>query len=145
MRRAREISRRIGWIYEKDCIRPLSTLKEFQAAQPIMQRWIMANPAVREYHIRQECDGYNKTYVDIDPGKIGEDHYDYRRVMNGVLQTDDDAKPFYTIFIADELLAGDRELDIGEKADILSGWRYVQAIIAEGVDDPTSINGGYLD
>jgi hypothetical protein len=145
MRRAREISRRIGWMYQKDVIRPLSELKELQAAQPVMQRWIMANPAVRALHLRQECNGYSRTYVDIDPGKIGDDHYDYRRVMNGIVQTDDDTKPFYTIYVGDELLEGDRELDIGEKVDIMSSWRFVQAIIAEGTDDPTSIHGDMLD
>ena len=145
MRRAREISRRLGWMYQKDCIRPLTSLREFQSAQPIMQRWIMANPELREYHLRQECNGYEKTYVDIDPGRIGENHYDYRRVMNGVVQTDDEEKPFYSIYLGDELLDGDRELDIVEKVDILASWNYLRAIIAEGVDDPNSIHGDHLD
>lgn len=145
MRRAREVSRRIGWMYQSDCIRPLTSLKEFQSAQPIMQRWIMANPEVRAYHLRQECDGYHKTYVDIDPGKIGENHYDYRRVMNGIVQTEDETKPLYSIYIGDELLEGDRELDIGEKVDIIASWNYLRAIIAEGADDPTSIFGDKLE
>ncbi len=143
MRRAREISRRIGWMYQKDTIRPLTSLKEFQAAQPIMQRWIMAQPDVRALHIRQECNGYEKTYIDIDPGKIGEEHYDYRRVMNGIVQSDDPTKPFYTWYI-DDLIEGDKELDIDEKVDILASWAYLRAIVEDGVDDPTSIFGDKL-
>ena len=145
IRKAREISRRIGWIYQEDCVRPLVTIPELQAAMPIMQRWIMANPRIREFHNRQECASYAGSYIDIYPGTVGEDHYDYRQVMNGVVRDEerDDDKPLYSIYL-DELLEGDRKLDLDEKIDILDTWAAVNAVLDVGIDDPTSIGGGSL-
>lgn len=145
IRKAREISRRIGWVYKDDCVRPLLDLAELQSAMPVMQRWAMANPRIRELHNRQECAGYAGSYIDVYQGTIGADHYDYRRVMNGVLRDveGEDDGPLYSIYL-DELLEGDRHLDLDEKVDIFMTWDAMNAILDKGIDDPTSICGDQL-
>jgi len=143
VRKARELSRRIGWVFKEDCVRPLVTLDAMQSAMPVMQRWIMACPEVRELYNRQECAGYAGSYIDIQPGAIADQHYDYRRVMDGMIQTDDDDKPFYTLYM-DELLEGDSPLDLDKRVDVLNTWDHIRHILRKGVDDPTSIHGDKL-
>ena len=46
----------------------------------------MAQPDIRSLYHKGHCDGYSDTYVDMEPGLVGEQHYDYRRVMDGVVE-----------------------------------------------------------
>ena len=50
-----------------------------------MKRYIMANPHVREAYQEQRIAGYDGTYKDPFADDTIENHYDYRRVMNGVV------------------------------------------------------------
>ena len=121
----------------------LFELVEMQTASPVMQRWIMANPNVRTMYHKQQLDGYSDTYVDVHPGDVGESHYDYRRVMDGIVQMDGDNAWFvrqYVETIPDE----DRRLFFLEKVDILSTWSAMDLIIALGKDDPTGEAGSML-
>lgn len=79
-----------------------------------MQRWAMCHPELRKLYLDQNVDGYSNSYVNITGNDIGEEDYNYRRVMNGVI-TDTG----YTIYHED-LLPGDRELDHYEKDIILN-------------------------
>ena len=103
----------ITGIFQADVIRYISDISHFQIATPIMQRYIMANPIVRHMYHDQRLDGYSDTYVDTDPGVIGEKHYDYRRVMSGIMTPIGDDL-YYTSYIeqlrdeADELTASDQ-------------------------------------
>ena len=123
-----------------------NSLEAIMAATPYMQNFIMANPTIRELYNNQLCDGYNGTYIDIDPGYIGDTHYHYRRVMDGVIQDIEDADGNYQ-WIAktymDELFHGDRELDISEKSKILATWEVMDLFIKQR-KDPTKVNGGNL-
>lgn len=68
-----------------DIIRPLFTLDQLRLAQPQMQRWIMAEPTLREKWQNNLATGY-ETYFDIDPKGIGENHYDHNLVYSGDFQ-----------------------------------------------------------
>lgn len=125
-----------------DRVLSLFELDQFQGASIQMQRWIMSNPTVRQLYHEQRCDGYSDTYVDIDPGLMGEDHYDYRRVMDGVMHITDDN--WHAKVYLEELRAGDRDLTHGEKVDIASTWSKLEYLIALNKEDPTSADGGYL-
>ena len=82
------------------------------------------------------------TYVDVEPKRIGDDHYDYRRVMDGVMViTDDD---WYAKCYVEELKEGDRDLSHGEKTDIIQTWSNLEYLIALNKEDPTSADGGFL-
>lgn len=123
-----------------------NSLEAIMAATPYMQNYLMANPTIRDLYNTQLCDGYSGTYVDVFPGTIGDTHYHYRRVMDGVIQDIEDADGNYQ-WIAktymDELFHGDRELDISEKSKILATWEVMDLFIKQR-KDPTKVNGGNL-
>jgi hypothetical protein len=121
----------------------LFDLNQMQGASLPMQRWIMTNPTVREYYHLQRCEGFVDTYVDVEPGLVGEEHYDYRRVMDGVMQDAEDGGWYAKIYVED-LKEGDRDLSHGEKVDILQTWSRLEYLMALNKEDPTSPEGGYL-
>ncbi len=142
MRVARAAIRKAGSMFQRDEIKSIWELTALQTAPPTMQRWIMANPVVREMYHQQRCDGYSDTYVDMHPGVIGKDHYDYRRAMHGMMVDEDDG--WKVTFYLDDLVDGDRELVLSEKTDILNTWDIVSAIMKAGKEDPTSVYGSKL-
>lgn len=142
MRRARLAMQKVKNVFEADIVKSMFELNEFQAAQTVMQRWMMANPTIRALYQQQRCDGYSETYKDMFPSAIGEDHYDYRRVMHGIVQ-DDPEHDWKVSFYLDEIYEGDRELTFDEQLDILNSWEVAEAYIKRG-EDPTSQFGNSL-
>jgi len=141
MMQAKALLRNKVGLNNPNVIKYLSTLDMIQDSSPYMQNYIMANPNIRELYTKQMCNGFSDTYVDIDPGTIGDSHYHYRRVVDTVLIDNEEewiCKNYY-----EELLPEDRDLDIYEKADILSTWEVMNLFIKEGFDvsDP---NGSML-
>lgn len=125
-----------------DRIFNLFEINQFQGASLQMQRWVMASPVIRELYHAQRCEGYSDTYTDVQPGLVGEQHYDYRRVMDGVMHiTDED---WYVKTYVEELKEGDRDLTHGEKMDVIQTWSRLEYLIALNKEDPTSADGGYL-
>lgn len=143
LRFAEAAIRRVQAAFQPEVVRPLYQLADIQNASLTMQRWIMANPTVREYYHTQRCDGFSESYVDMEPGARGAMQYDYRRVMNGLVVDDPQTDWKATIYF-DDLHQGDRELTLPEKLDIKSTWQMVEALIQQGGDDPTSPFGGKL-
>jgi len=141
MRLARAASRRVKSLWGSDEIKALVNIGDLQHARVNQQRWIMANPLARELYHEQRLDGYQDSYVDMQPGVRGEDHYDYRRVMNGIVsfseETENEANWSATTYF-DMLYDEDRELDIDEQANILSTWHYLEMYLKAGKEDPTS-------
>lgn len=129
------------------------TLQELQNASPFMQNFLMANPTVTELHNKQQCDGYSDTYVDTNNGAVGAYNYHFRRVMDGVVEFDnpdtlepDEERPEFDwklkVYMEDTR-PGDRELEISEKAKVISTWEVMNAFIKAG-QDPTNPRGGSL-
>ena len=143
LRLARAAVRKVGSLFRPDAIRSILELGDMQTAPLTMQRFIMAEPTVRQMYHEQRIDGYSDSYVDMDPGVTGENHYDYRRVMDGIVQTTDDGDEFVTWYI-DDLRDGDRTLDITEKVDIMNTWDIVKDLLLNGDRDPTSVWGNKL-
>ena len=126
-----------------DRITTLFDVQHFQGASIPMQRWVMANPQARTLSHEQRCEGYVDSYVDVQPGIQGDHHYDYRRVMDGVMQFDKD-DGWYAKCYVEELKEGDRDLTHGEKVDIIHTWSKLEYLIALNKEDPTSPDGGFL-
>lgn len=141
-RLARAAGRKVRSLWDMDDIRPLFTMGDFQHAGITMQRWVMAEPSIRQAYHEQRCEGYADSYVDWEPGRVGEQHYDYRRVMNGIATIEDDG--WYAKTFIEELLPNDRELNIDEQADILRAWREARYHLAQGKEDPTSRYNAHL-
>lgn len=147
LRAAEAAVSKVRAIWQPDSIRPLTELYGLQNAPLVMQRWIMANPLVRQAYHQQRLDGFADTYVDMHPDSLGRDHYDWRRVHDGLL-VETPENPHYdwemSHFVSDELLEGDEELSLEKKVDILTTWDFVEAYYRQGKDDPTSPVGGKL-
>lgn len=128
--------------YQENTIYPVKTIEQSQAATLTMQRWIMSEPNIRTLYHNQQCDGYSDTYVDVEPNKVGEDHYDYRRAMSGIVRYDSDN--IVADFYIDELRDGDRELDPYEQFMIQRTWETIKIAVSQMNDDPTNPFGGKL-
>lgn len=142
-RMLRAAGRAVSNMWMNDCIQPLTTIGQLQHAPLSMVRWVMAEPSIRKLYQQQRVEGYSETYTDLDPGRIGPNHYDYRRATNGVLFVDDtpDAEGNYgwhatTYF--DNLFETDSDLPLWQQADIQETWKAVRKLAAQGKEDPTS-------
>lgn len=147
MRQARSMMRRVGGILHPNSITYLEDVRALQTAKPIMQRYIMALPELRKIYHRQMCDGFSDSYVDLEPKAIGEAHYDYRRVMDGMVVMTDlpDGKTGWTVTMyPDELHEGDRRLEIDEQDMIQSAWEVAKSAILRRID-PTDVFNGKLE
>jgi hypothetical protein len=120
----------------------LHEVEQLRAATQLMQRYLMANPVVRERYLDQRLDGYSETYVNVHGTDVGWHHYDYRRVVEGVGQTDKEGDEHWTEFF-DELHEGDRHLTLSEKIDIMDSWS-AQNVLLALCEDPTDPEGGKL-
>jgi hypothetical protein len=142
--RARLAVRKAMNIFNPNAITELDSLASLRTCQPVMQRYMMAMPEIRELFHQQRCDGYSDSYQDLYPGRIGADHYDYRRVMSGVVQAGEEGEPDFSCRIyMDDLLPEDRELTHSEKVDILHSWELARIFLNQSVD-PTSIFDGSI-
>lgn len=140
VRRAKAAIRTAQSSFHPNQIRCLESLEEIQAANVVMQRWVMAQPDLRAMYQRHLVEGYSDTYVDIQPGAIAENHYDYRRVMNGVIRDEDDG--WVSTQYLEDLLKGDRELDFDEQVDILKTWQIIEMYAKARKQDPSNPFGG---
>lgn len=135
-RRGRAFGRRVATLFMADEIQQFSKIAEFQHAPPVMQRWIMAEPTVRQLYLDQKVDGYSDTYTTTDHN-VGMMHEDYQKVIDGVYREDENGDivitEFYNLYEEDE-----RPLDLMEQVDILNTWDMLKSYLAKGGDDPTS-------
>lgn len=138
----RQAARAVSSVWQADEIRPLMSLGDFQYAPMSMQRFIMAEPTVRQMYHDQTIDGYSDTYIDMYPNSIGEDHYDYRRAMDGFVvvneSDEDDESEWTATTYFDDLVEGDQDLLLSEQVDIQCTWDWLRSRIKPGMDDPTS-------
>lgn len=123
----------------------LNTLAQLQTAPINMQRWIMANPYIREQYHANRLDGYSDSYVDDAPGMIGDNHYDYRRVMDGVFVFNEDLEDkedwSFSTYYEDIHNYDTDELDLTEQLQILRTWEALEHFVRNTDDDPTDPTG----
>ena len=140
-------------LFHPNAIVQLDSVDELRSAQPVMQRYLMANPIVRQLYLEQRIDGYSDTYVNVHGKVIGNEHYDYRRVMDGMIvdhelqqmltgkAVDESAPEWTATTYFEDLLQDDRELTAMEQTDMLNNYR-LQAIAIQQLKDPTNLFGG---
>lgn len=143
MATARAIMNQTNIYFDPNLVMSIDNLEGLQQAKIGMQRWIMAQPDVRKAYHEQRIDGYADTYVDMHPNDIGENHYDYRRVMDGVVVENLDGSWMFAQYL-DELYENDRSLNISEKSDILHAWDIAKLYIERSKEDPTSPFGSEM-
>ena len=123
-------------VFMPDQIRYLRTIGEVQHAPSSMIAMLMAEPTVRRMYHQQRVDGYTESYTDNQPGKVGEDHYDYRRVVNGVFMEEEGEWVATTYY--EDLLPGTGELEFLDQVDILRTWEQMRIHLMRRKEDPTS-------
>lgn len=133
---ARNVTRKVHGVWERDDIYSLVSLEQLQQANVFHQRWIMACPEVRELYHQQQCNGYHGTYIDVQPGVVGFQHYDYRRATDSLVLMEDDGWQATTYY--EDLHVGDRHLLLSEQSDIQEMWAAARYHIRQGKSDPTS-------
>jgi len=139
LQKAKGAFRKLQHVWDMDIITDMMRIDQFQQAKPIMQRWIMAEPTTRSLYHNNLLDGYSDRYVDYSPGQVGEEHYDYRRVMDGiVVLNEDDNQPWVATTFMDELLPDDGDLSLEEQSGILETWKHLVYHIRQKDEDPTS-------
>ncbi len=119
-----------------------NSIEMVQTANPIMQRYIMAEPRLRDMYLNQSVEGYAGSYENHHGDALGVAHYDYRRVTDGIVMIQDEhaiVNEFYEL-IPDT----DKELDIFQKADVIRTWNMVNRALDTAEMDPTSPIGNML-
>lgn len=148
VRAARKAVQAVSSYIRGDTIINLENLEQLQTATPKMQRFIMSNPVIRQLHMDGRIDGYSETYVDIQPGKIGFQHYDYRVATHGIVMATVDeagqATKYEVTQYKTDLAPWDEELSVRNRIDIHRTWAVGLANLIEGEEEPTTRFGGKL-
>lgn len=128
----------IASLWGRDVIQYLPDLPKVQNAPVAMVPYLMAQPAVRNLYNKGACEGYGDDYIDHSPGATLGDLEEYRRVMNGVVQFDDDdnwsATTFYSV---DDRFENVGELSHLQSLNIRDAWEIMAEAVHDG-RDPTS-------
>lgn len=146
----RQVRRQASWAWQGDYIRPLRTFDDIQLAPPSMLRFIMAEPFARKMYHNQSLAGYDDDYIDLQPGKVGNDHHEFRLVMDGIVQVSEtpdengDHQWFSEEWL-DETLEDESPLEFRDQLDIMETWGNVQKKIAQRLKDPTSLFNASLE
>jgi hypothetical protein len=145
----REVRRQANWAWHGDFIRPLRTLDDMQLAPPSMIRYVMAEPYARTMYHNHQLAGYDEDYVDLQPGKVGDDHHEYRLVMDGIIQINEEPDEHGHQWHADtwieEYMEDEPVLDFRDQLDITETWGTLQRLIEKRLEDPTSLRHASLE
>jgi len=137
LRKARAILRQVRSMWGQDVIQELTEISHVQNAPYSMRKYIMSEPSLRGMYHRGECEGYGSSYVDQQPGVIGDEHLDYQKVNNGYVHVDEDGSWNATTYSNNYLDDTEEDLTLDQQDDIRSAWDIVKNAIYHNVD-PTS-------
>lgn len=116
-----------GVAVNNDYFSILKTVHDLSSANVTMQRWVMANPIVKKHYLEQNLDGYSDSYTNVFGKDIGENDYNYRMVMSGVV-VDTDEYTGYSMYY-DQPYPGDRKISYEEKMTVLATWDHMEQIL----------------
>lgn len=137
VRKARAILNQVTNLWGKDCIQPLETVTQVQNAPYSMRKYIMAEPTIRRLYHEGRCEGYGSSYVDQQPGVVGEDHLDYQKVDHGYVHLDEDGGWHSNTYSNNFLDHEEEDLTFDQQDHIRSVWDIVRNAVYYEVD-PTS-------
>jgi len=105
-----------------------------------MREYIYANPEIGKLYNKNLLNNYEDTFADPEDGRVKDDRFTYRQVMDGVLNMDD-VGDIHIAHYND--IDEENELDIYDQNAILDTWETVAILLAEGLD-PTDPELGEL-
>lgn len=138
---ARAAARKVKNLFAKDIISHLNKVEEFQAALPRNQRYNMAHVGLRKLHNDQLVDGYSDSYIDHQPGAIGRDHRDWRRIHDGDVLEDDEGDLVRHRY-PEMTNENEEPIPIDEKMIIQDNHTMLDYIMAVTDLDPSNKKGG---
>lgn len=146
VRKVLALKQRLNSIWETNAMRRLVSLNELQQAPEVMRPYIMAHPQIREMYHQGRCSGYAEVYVDQHPGKIGRDHYDFRRVTDEVYYREHGTGAVvldkHYEYVAPDL---EKLMNIMSKHVIIASWNTLEDHLKSGSNkDPVSQWNGLL-
>ena len=139
MHKIDSVKRKMKYSWQTDDIRRLNSVEDVQNASPTMQRWMMASPMIRRFKQDGRINGYAETFDDPTASEVrGSDHYEYRRVMDGVYQETVTGEKRFVGY--HEVVTTERDLlSLLDKVDILRTWQTAEDELMNGSIDPTSV------
>lgn len=132
----RAAKRYVDNVWQPDQVRYLERIGDIQHAPACMISALMAEPVTRRMYHQQQLDGFSDLYRDNQPGKVGEDHYDYRCVTNGIFMEENGELVATTYY--EDLVDTGMEFDFLDQVDILRSWEQMRIHLARRKEDPTS-------
>lgn len=130
--------------FSGNLISRLESIEDCMNASVLGQRFIMANPRIRQLRRDMLCNGFYDTYDDEDPNAATpERHLDYRRAMTGVVlleskDVDDVRVRYYSSSDDDE-----SALTALQRHIIQANWGFQDALLDAKID-PTNRTGGKI-
>lgn len=140
---ARQIALASSSLFDMNIIMYLANLEALRNAKPLMQRFIMANPEATKLLHSQQIDGYFGSFLDTEPGCVGQDRRDYRLVTDGLVRDNEDGSISWTVNYGD-YEEDDVQLSFRDKNDILDAWDITLEAIARG-EDFSNLTGGKIN
>lgn len=139
---AKTIKNRINSLWDTDTIKFLKDTGHIQQAPNCMKRYVMAHPGLRSRYDIDGISAYDNTYIDEYPKVKGTAHYDYRRVVDGIIMQDNEGNVGYRVFV--EHVETIDLLDLAQKCSILATWDIIDDCLEKNDRDPTSPWNGKL-
>lgn len=130
-------------VWNTNNIYQCGSIEELQIANPVQQRYIMAQPRLRDMFLNNSVEGYGDSYVNYGGDNVGDKHYDYRRVTNGIMMEQPDESFTVKVFF-EEIPEGDVELTLHQQVDCIRNWNMVDRALDAHEMDPTSQIGNML-
>lgn len=137
--------RKVKHLFDKDEIRPMFDIGQFQQAGPVQARWLYANPRAKKLHEKEMMKGWEDYGFNRHEGRYGDDDPDYQQVMNGLeVETEEGHSYFveYPHLYDDDYRT---ELTFAQQTTIRqSMWANFESWLDEGLDDPSDPQCGCL-
>ncbi len=138
---SRAAMRRVKGMFNRDVVNFCVTAEDFQQASPKNQRYIMTHPVLRKMFHDQMVDGYEGQYIDHQPGVIGKDHRDWRRLHDGDIFEDEDGDLVTTHYI-EMTNEEESEIPLDEKMIHKENQTMLDIVLALSDRDPSNKSGG---
>lgn len=125
-----------------DVITPMYTDEAFLKTPVLMQRFIMADPVIRELYHKKRIDGWSDTYVDNYPKVIGPDHLDYRIVKHGIVErtvTPENVTQYAVTEFKHSIGEREVKLSASNQLDLCRTTMFVRSKMSRGKNDLTSL------
>lgn len=120
----------------------LDTIGKMQNPPPVMFKYLVANPTVRDLRDKERIVAYSNVYNDpIEDVTNIEDIKYYRHVMNGIIHKKDGELNCVRYL---ESSTTKSTITIEEQLDIFYSWMNINYAILTGNDDPTDNENGAL-